>query len=122
MNGAVRGVLKRALQVDGVIRGLHEAEPVHSDLVQVYYCKCFFCFSVEKSILVHQAMFCYFESGGHVVDLDGIRMNSHEFAHVFISIFAWCFVCGSMISTERESELRGSDVLIPDFRPGGQAH
>ena len=25
LNGAVRGVLKRALQVDGVIRGLHEA-------------------------------------------------------------------------------------------------
>ena len=36
LNGAVRGVLKRALQVDGVIRGLHEAESVqHTDIVQL---------------------------------------------------------------------------------------
>jgi hypothetical protein len=28
-------------------------------------------------------MFWYFESGLHVVDLDGIRMNSHMFSYQF---------------------------------------
>mmetsp|Transcript_17707 Transcript_17707/g.20468 ORF Transcript_17707/g.20468 Transcript_17707/m.20468 type:complete len:121 (+) Transcript_17707:76-438(+) len=38
LNGAVRGVLKRALQVDGVIRGLHEvAKHVEQCKAQVVF-------------------------------------------------------------------------------------
>lgn len=38
MNGAVRGVLKRALQVDGVIRGLHEvAKHIEACKAQVVF-------------------------------------------------------------------------------------
>ena len=52
-------------------------------------------------------MFWYFESGLHVVDLDGIRMNSHMFSYQLSLVLL--VTADSMISTECA---QNSEVLM----------